>query len=266
MPKVEPLRRDYARVTTVTADDPAAAPSRYAGGARQHHIQVVVSRPTFYENILYLRKTIAPSKICVVLKSNAYGHGLAALAPVAVAAGADYLGVCTNPEAAAIRQMGIDVPLFRLRMGLPEELDESAAELDMDEQVGTLGTGRVSGDAGQEAAAQDSGPRQHRHRHGTERFLCRADRFDPQSVRPAGFENPRGLHPLRQIRRRRSGTDHTKLGCVRALVRAVGRRAARRRADPHAQQRGDGAAGRQAATPGACRRRLLWRAHVARLR
>ena len=73
----------------------------------------------------------------MVLKSNAYGHGLAALAPVAVAAGADYLGVCTNPEAAAIREQGIDVPLLRLRMALPEELDEAAAALEMDEQVGT---------------------------------------------------------------------------------------------------------------------------------
>jgi alanine racemase len=98
---------------------------------------VQISRPTFYENILYLRQAIAPSKICVVLKSNAYGHGLAGLAPVAVAAGADYLGVCTNPEAAAIRELGLDVPLFRLRMGLREELDESVASLDMDEEVGT---------------------------------------------------------------------------------------------------------------------------------
>jgi alanine racemase len=137
MPRVKPQRPETARVTTVTGAEQPAAPSRYAGGTRQHHIQVIVSRPAFYENILYLRKTIAPSKICVVLKSNAYGHGLAALVPVAVAAGADYLGVCSNPEAAAVRQLGIDVPLLRLRMGLPEELDESAAELDMDEQVGT---------------------------------------------------------------------------------------------------------------------------------
>jgi alanine racemase len=137
MPRVKQQRHDAARVTTVTGSEQPVATSRYAGGVRQHHIQVIVSRPAFYENILYLRKTIAPSKICVVLKSNAYGHGLAPLVPVAVAAGADYLGVCSNPEAAAVRALGIDVPLLRLRMGLPEELDESAAKLDMDEQVGT---------------------------------------------------------------------------------------------------------------------------------
>ena len=97
-------------------------------------------------------KTIAPSKICVVMKANAYGHGLTALAPVAVAAGADYLGVCTNPEAAAIRQMGIDVPLLRLRMGLPEEFDESAASLEMDEQVGTWEQAEYLSDTGQTTA------------------------------------------------------------------------------------------------------------------
>jgi alanine racemase len=137
MPRVKQQPHDTSHVTTVTGNEQPVALSRYGGRSRQHHIQVIVSRPAFYENILYLRKTIAPSKICVVLKSNAYGHGLAALVPVAVAAGADYLGVCSNPEAAAVRQLGFDVPLLRLRMGLPEELDESAAELDMDEQVGT---------------------------------------------------------------------------------------------------------------------------------
>jgi alanine racemase len=87
---------------------------------------------------MYLRELVAPSRLCVVLKSNAYGHGLAALAPVAVAAGADYVGICTNPEAAAVRALGLEVPLLRLRMGLPEELVEGVRALDVEEQVGTL--------------------------------------------------------------------------------------------------------------------------------
>ncbi len=115
---------------------PAATP-RPMGDVAQHHIDVCVSRQTFFENICYLRETVAPAKICVVMKANAYGHGLAPLAPVAVAAGADYIGVCTNPEAAAIRELGLDVPLFRLRMGLPEELEESVRSLEMEEEVGT---------------------------------------------------------------------------------------------------------------------------------
>jgi alanine racemase len=137
MSSVETFKRQSPLPEAVTSRDLAVNPSRYPGRGRQHHIQVLVSRPMFYDNILHVRQAVAPSKLCVVLKSNAYGHGLAPLVPVAVAAGADYLGICTNPEAAAIRTMGFDVPILRLRMGLPEELEESAGALDVEEEVGT---------------------------------------------------------------------------------------------------------------------------------
>jgi alanine racemase len=104
----------------------------------QHHIQVTVSTIAFAANIRHLRAKVAPSKLCVVMKANAYGHGLQALAPIAVAAGADYLGICTNPEAATIRSFNSDVKLLRLRMALPEELEESVNSLQIEEQVGSL--------------------------------------------------------------------------------------------------------------------------------
>jgi alanine racemase len=103
----------------------------------QHHVQVLVSRETFFRNIQYLRRLIAPSKLCVVMKANAYGHGLEALAPVAVEAGADMLGICTNPEAETIRRIGLKTPLLRLRMALEAEMEESVRELDIQEQVGS---------------------------------------------------------------------------------------------------------------------------------
>src|ERR1700723_1158301 len=104
----------------------------------QHHVQVLVSRENFFNNIQCLRRLVAPSKLCVVMKANAYGHGLGALAPVAVEAGADVLGICTNPEAETIRRLGLKVPLLRLRMALEAEMDESLREFDVEEQVGSL--------------------------------------------------------------------------------------------------------------------------------
>jgi alanine racemase len=104
----------------------------------QHHVQVLVSREKFFNNIQCLRRLVAPSKLCVVMKANAYGHGLAALAPVAVEAGADMLGICTNPEAETVRRLGLKVPLLRLRMALEAEMEESVGELDVEEQVGSL--------------------------------------------------------------------------------------------------------------------------------
>jgi len=103
----------------------------------QHHVQVLVSRENFFKNIQYLRLLAAPSKLCVVMKANAYGHGLEALAPVAVEAGADMIGICTNPEADTIRRIGLKVPLLRLRMALEAEMEESVRELDVEEQVGS---------------------------------------------------------------------------------------------------------------------------------
>src|ERR1700722_12072541 len=103
----------------------------------QHHVQVLVSRENFFKNIDYLRRLVAPAKLCVVMKANAYGHGLEALAPVAVEAGADGLGICTNPEAEMGCRLGLKVPLLRLRMALEAEMDESVRELDIQEQVGS---------------------------------------------------------------------------------------------------------------------------------
>src|SRR5271166_3491110 len=103
----------------------------------QHHVEVLVSRENFSNNIQVLRRLVAPSKLCVVMKANAYGHGLAALAPVAVEAGADMIGICTNPEAETVRRLGLKVPLLRLRMALEAEMEESVREFDMEEQVGS---------------------------------------------------------------------------------------------------------------------------------
>jgi alanine racemase len=104
----------------------------------QHHIQVNVSRQQFHDNIQRLREHVAPAKLCVVMKADAYGHGLDGLASTALQAGADMIGICTNPEAVSVRQVSVDAPLLRLRMALPEELDESIESLHIEEQVGTV--------------------------------------------------------------------------------------------------------------------------------
>ena len=115
----------------------------------QHHIQVNVAKDIFEANIRYLRQFLAPAKCCVVMKANAYGHGLKGLLSTAIEAGADYLGICTNPEAWQIRHYYPDIPIMRLRMALPEELAESLATLNIEEQVGTLDTAEYLNQAGQ---------------------------------------------------------------------------------------------------------------------
>ncbi|MBE9116120.1 alanine racemase [Lusitaniella coriacea LEGE 07157] len=104
----------------------------------QHHIEVKVCAKTFAENIRQIRDRVSPAKICVVMKANAYGHGLKVLAPHAIKAGADYIGICTNPEAATLRNLGLEIKLMRLRMGFPDEFEESLNGLNIEEQVGSI--------------------------------------------------------------------------------------------------------------------------------
>ena len=67
---------------------------RNARGFRryEHYVTVNVSAAVFADNIRDLRARVAPAKLCVVMKADAYGHGLERLAPVA--AGADSIGIC----------------------------------------------------------------------------------------------------------------------------------------------------------------------------
>lgn len=68
----------------------------------------------------------------MVLKADAYGHGLVPMAKAATRAGADVLGVCTNLEARSIREVGIETRIMRLRAALPGEY-EQALELGVEE-------------------------------------------------------------------------------------------------------------------------------------
>ncbi len=103
-----------------------------------HHVTVNVSPAVYAENIEYLREMVLPAKICVVMKADAYGHGLEALTPVAAEAGADYIGICTNHEARIVRRQLPHIPILRLRGALPDELEESIESLQIEEQVGSL--------------------------------------------------------------------------------------------------------------------------------
>ncbi|MDY6898003.1 MAG: alanine racemase [Cyanobacteriota bacterium] len=118
----------------------------------QHHIEVNVSLDKFKNNISHIRSQVQPSQLCVVMKANAYGHGLKSLAPTAIDAGADYIGICTNPEATIIRNLDSDaakhIKLLRLRMALPDELNESIESLNIEEQIGSIEAAQYLSKAG----------------------------------------------------------------------------------------------------------------------
>src|SRR5947209_11154409 len=65
-------------------------------------------------NVGALRRHVAPAALMTVVKGNAYGHGLVAVARAAVEAGASWLGVYTAGEGARLRSGGIDARILVL--------------------------------------------------------------------------------------------------------------------------------------------------------
>lgn len=64
------------------------------------------------ENYEAIANAVAPAQVMVVLKANAYGHGLVAIARAASAFGAAYLGVAFLEEGILLRQSGITTPIL----------------------------------------------------------------------------------------------------------------------------------------------------------
>jgi alanine racemase len=79
-----------------------------------------VTRPTLVEvnlsrltaNFQAIDTAVSPAKVMVVLKANAYGHGLIETARHLVSVGADYLGVAYLEEGIWLRENGIDAPIL----------------------------------------------------------------------------------------------------------------------------------------------------------
>ncbi|MBM3126383.1 MAG: alanine racemase [Chloroflexi bacterium] len=88
-------------------------------------------RPTYLEvnlsqleqNLAAIRSQVHPAKVMVILKANAYGHGVEGVAPF-FAPKADYLGVALVEEALHLRRLGISTPILVLGGILPEQLPD----------------------------------------------------------------------------------------------------------------------------------------------
>ena len=63
------------------------------------------------DNFDAIKKKVTPSKVMVVLKANAYGHGLEEVANF-MSDKADYLGVAVLEEGIFLREMGISTPIL----------------------------------------------------------------------------------------------------------------------------------------------------------
>jgi alanine racemase len=81
------------------------------GGVRATWAEVNLMR--LESNMEAIRRKVAPSKVMLVVKANAYGHGLTEVAN-ALADKSDYVGVAVLEEGILLRELGITAPIIVL--------------------------------------------------------------------------------------------------------------------------------------------------------
>lgn len=88
-------------------------------------------RPTYLQvnlnqlrqNLLNIREHVRPAKVMIMMKANAYGHGVQGVAPY-MAPLVDYMGVAFVDEGIQLRSLGVKTPVIVLGGTLPEELPQ----------------------------------------------------------------------------------------------------------------------------------------------
>ncbi len=74
---------------------------------------VEINLPRLSQNLQAIRAHVAPAKVMIVVKANAYGHGLAEVARH-LAPQADYVGVAVLEEGIFLRELGVTAPILVL--------------------------------------------------------------------------------------------------------------------------------------------------------
>lgn len=103
--------------------------------AQRRNGWIEVDAAAFMENIATLRGMIGASRICAVMKADAYGNGIALLIPSVIKAGIADVAITSNDEARIARQLGYKGRLYRIRLAHPEEM-EDALGLGVVESIG----------------------------------------------------------------------------------------------------------------------------------
>src|SRR5262249_23407465 len=90
------------------------------------------------DNVAGLRKHVGTAEVMAVVKSDAYGHGMAPVARAALAGGAGWLGRDRVAEALELRAAGLTAPVLCL-MSVPGGPHAEAIRQDVDLAAGSAG-------------------------------------------------------------------------------------------------------------------------------
>lgn len=99
---------------------------------------VEINTGNFESNIANLNKIISKkSKLCAVLKADAYGHGIKLVMPSILKMGVECVAVASNDEARLVRQSGFEKRLMRVRTASSGEIAD-ALKYNMEELIGNI--------------------------------------------------------------------------------------------------------------------------------
>lgn len=108
-----------------------------------------ISLDALKHNFTQIRRHINPnSRLCAVVKANAYGHGAIEVSKVAAACGADFLAVATVEEGLELRRAGFKLPILILSL-IPAQaadfvvdnnLTATVADLELAEKISAAAT------------------------------------------------------------------------------------------------------------------------------
>jgi len=110
------------------------------GGVRATWAEVNLTRLEY--NLDAIRRRVAPAKVMLVVKANAYGHGLVEVSKL-LAGKTDYVGVAVLEEGILLRELGITSPIIvlggiwgdQIRLYLRHELTMTASSVERLQQI-----------------------------------------------------------------------------------------------------------------------------------
>ena len=85
-----------------------------------------VNLPQLRKNVEAIRALVSPARVMVMVKANAYGHGVDGVAPF-IEPYVDYFGVALPEEGIHLRGLGITKPILVAGGTLPEQVPVSAS-------------------------------------------------------------------------------------------------------------------------------------------
>lgn len=81
----------------------------------------VINLTQLKKNVQAIRAAVSPARVLVMLKANAYGHGVTGVAPY-IEPYVDYIGVALLEEGVYLRELGITKPILVAGGVLPEQV------------------------------------------------------------------------------------------------------------------------------------------------